>query len=186
MNLPTCHQYIRRKSQFPNIRDTGLATLLITGWRRARSPPAAGASAFRSSTCSTAPARPRARGRPVPSRWPGARGVVRDEDDLPEPQLGDDGVEVTDLIVGGVRVAGRLIRPAPPEKIKQHDAARRRQVRRQTVVEVYVVREPVHENDRRFRSRVVSDVDPVVVPLNQSLLVGHLYPGTECHITDRA
>jgi len=31
MNLPTCHQYIRRKSQFPNIRDTGLATLLITG-----------------------------------------------------------------------------------------------------------------------------------------------------------
>jgi hypothetical protein len=28
---PTCHQYIRRKSQFPTIRDTGLATLLITG-----------------------------------------------------------------------------------------------------------------------------------------------------------
>jgi hypothetical protein len=34
------------------------------------------------------------------------------------PQLGDDGVEVTNLIVGGVRVAGRLIRAAPPEKIK--------------------------------------------------------------------
>ena len=31
MNLPTCHQYIRRKSQFPNIRDIGRATLLITG-----------------------------------------------------------------------------------------------------------------------------------------------------------
>jgi hypothetical protein len=29
--LPTCHQYIRRKIQFPNIRDTGLATLLTTG-----------------------------------------------------------------------------------------------------------------------------------------------------------
>ena len=28
MNLPTCHQYMRRKIQFPNIRDTGLATLL--------------------------------------------------------------------------------------------------------------------------------------------------------------
>jgi hypothetical protein len=27
---------------------------------------------------------------------------VRDEDDLPEPQLGNDGVEVTNLIVGGV------------------------------------------------------------------------------------
>jgi hypothetical protein len=31
MKLPTCHQYIRRKSQFPNIRDTGLATVLIMG-----------------------------------------------------------------------------------------------------------------------------------------------------------
>src|SRR5260370_18391061 len=31
MNLPTCHQYIPRKSQFPNICDTGLATLLTTG-----------------------------------------------------------------------------------------------------------------------------------------------------------
>ena len=30
MNPPTCHQYIRRKSQFPNICDTGLATLQIT------------------------------------------------------------------------------------------------------------------------------------------------------------
>jgi len=53
---------------------------------------------------------------PVDGRWAG--GVVRNEDDLPEPQLGDDGVEVTDLIVGGVGVAGRLIRTAPPEKIK--------------------------------------------------------------------
>jgi hypothetical protein len=35
---------------------------------------------------------------------------MRDEDDLSEPELGDDGVKVTDLIVGGVRVAGRLIR----------------------------------------------------------------------------
>src|SRR5262249_4644953 len=53
------------------------------------------------------------------------------------------------------------------------------------VVEVYVVREAVHENDRRFRPRVISDVDPVLVPLNKSLLVGHHSLGTECHITDR-
>ena len=31
MNLPTCYQYIRRNSQFRNIRDTGLAMFLITG-----------------------------------------------------------------------------------------------------------------------------------------------------------
>ena len=33
----------------------------------------------------------------------------------------------------------------------------------------------MHENDRRFRPRVVSDVDPVFVPLNKSLLVDHYY-----------
>src|SRR5262245_53804251 len=38
---------------------------------------------------------------------------------------------------------------------------------------MYVVRKPVHENDRRFRPGVISDVDPVLVPLNKSLLVGH-------------
>jgi hypothetical protein len=43
---------------------------------------------------------------------------VRDEEDSPEPEWGDDGVEVTDLIVGGVRIARRLIRTAPAEEIK--------------------------------------------------------------------
>jgi hypothetical protein len=33
---------------------------------------------------------------------------------------------------------------------------------------------------------VVSDIDPVVAPLNESLLVRHHSLGTECHITDRA
>jgi hypothetical protein len=43
---------------------------------------------------------------------------MRDGDDLLKPQLGDDGIEVTDLIRGGIRIAGRLIRTPPPEKIK--------------------------------------------------------------------
>src|SRR5215475_11194907 len=97
-----------------------------------------------------------------------------------------DGVEVTDLIVGGVWVAGRLIRTAPPEKIKSHDPARRREVRRQTVVQMYVVRESVHENDRRFRPRVISDVDPVLVPLNKRFLVGHHSLGTEHRAADKS
>ena len=42
---------------------------------------------------------------------------------------------------------------------------------------MYVIREPVHENDRRFRPRAVSKIDPVLVPLNKSLLVGHHYLG---------
>ena len=51
---------------------------------------------------------------PVDGRRP--RCVVRDEDDWPELQLCDDGVEVADLIVRGVRVAGRVIRIALPRK----------------------------------------------------------------------
>jgi hypothetical protein len=50
--------------------------------------------------------------------------------------LGDDGVQVADLVVGGIRVAGWLIRFAPPEKVKENDSARRREVWNQAVVEV--------------------------------------------------
>jgi hypothetical protein len=104
---------------------------------------------------------------------------VRDEDDLLEPQLGDDGIQVTDLVGSGIRIAGWFIRTAPPEKIKGNDSTRRREVRSQTIVEVQVVREPMHQDDRRFRTRVFSDVDPVSVPLHESLLVGHHSLGKE-------
>jgi hypothetical protein len=30
----------------------------------------------------------------MPSQWPVARGVMRDEEDLLKPQLGDDGIHV--------------------------------------------------------------------------------------------
>jgi hypothetical protein len=103
---------------------------------------------------------------------------VRDEGDLLKPQLGDDRIQVTDLIGGGIRV----IRTAPPEKIKCDDSARRRKVREQAVVEVYVVREPVHQNDRRFRPRMVADVDLVSVPLHKSLLVDHHSLWKQCHL----
>ena len=53
----------------------------------------------------------------MPSQWPVARGVVRDEEDLLKPQLSDDGIQVTDLIGGGIRIAGWLIRTAPPEVV---------------------------------------------------------------------
>src|SRR4029450_2726127 len=57
-----------------------------------------------------------------------ARGVVRDKGDWPQPQLGDDGVQVPDLVVGGIRVGGWLIRFAPPEKVKENDPARRNEL----------------------------------------------------------
>src|SRR6516164_11671923 len=98
---------------------------------------------------------------------------MRDKEHLLKLQLGDDGIQLTDLIGGGIRIAGWLIRIAPAKKIKQNDSAWRREVRNETVVEVEVVREPVHENDRRSRSRVVPDVDPVLVPAHNGLLIGH-------------
>jgi hypothetical protein len=55
---------------------------------------------------------------------------------LLKPQLVDNGIQVTDLIGGGIRIAGWLIRTAPPKKIKENDSAWRREVRNQTVVEV--------------------------------------------------
>ncbi len=38
---------------------------------------------------------------------------------------------------------------------------------------MYVVWEAMHQNDGRFLSRVFSDVDPVLIPLYESLLVDH-------------
>jgi hypothetical protein len=61
---------------------------------------------------------------------------VRDKEDLFKPQLGDDGIQVADLIGGRVSVAGWFIGTAPTKKIKQNDSAWRRKVRNQTVVEV--------------------------------------------------
>jgi hypothetical protein len=59
-----------------------------------------------------------------------------DEEDVLKPQLGDDDIQVADLIGGGIRITGWLIRAAPPKKIKQNDSAWRREVGNQTVVEV--------------------------------------------------
>jgi hypothetical protein len=41
----------------------------------------------------------------------------------------------------------------------------------------------MHQNDRRFCSRVIPDVDPMVVPLYKSLLVDHHSLWKECRPT---
>jgi hypothetical protein len=61
---------------------------------------------------------------------------VRDKEELLKPELGDDGIQVTDLIGGGIRIARWLIRTPPPKKIKENDPAWRREVGNETVVEV--------------------------------------------------
>jgi hypothetical protein len=46
-------------------------------------------------------------------------------------------------------------------------------MRNQTVVEVKVVREPMHQNDRRFLARVFPNIDPVLIPPNERFLADH-------------
>src|SRR5262245_23113176 len=43
-----------------------------------------------------------------------------------------------------------------------------------------VVREPVHQNDGRIRTRVVLDVDPVLVPPHERFVVAHYSPLASC------
>src|SRR5215471_21799981 len=73
----------------------------------------------------------------------------------------------------GIRIAERLIRSTPPKKIKGNNSTRWREKRIQTVVEVQVVRQAMHQDDRRFLSRIFSDEDPVFIPLYEGLLVSH-------------
>ena len=61
---------------------------------------------------------------------------MRGEENLPEPRLVDDGIQVADLARRGVRIAGRFIRGAPTREIECNDATRRRKKREETVVEV--------------------------------------------------
>jgi len=61
---------------------------------------------------------------------------VRDEEDWLKPQLGDDSIQVTDLVGGGIRIARWLIRTAPPKKIKSNDSTWRREIGSQTIIEV--------------------------------------------------
>jgi hypothetical protein len=59
----------------------------------------------------------------------------------------------------------------PTDKIKCNDSTRCREIRRETVVEMEVVWEPMHQNDRRLLSRVFSDEDPVLILLYETHLV---------------
>jgi hypothetical protein len=90
-----------------------------------------------------------------------------------QPQLSNDGIQFPDLVGSGIRIAGGFVRSTPPKKIKGNDSTRWREIRNQTVVEVEVVWEAMHQNDRRFLSRMISNVDPMLIPLYESLLVDH-------------
>jgi hypothetical protein len=87
---------------------------------------------------------------------------VGDQDDLVQPELGDHGVEVAGLVLRGVGVAGRLVRFPPAEEVERDHAAAGEEGQC-PVVEVLVVGESMHQDDRRRVTRIVPDPDPVPV-----------------------
>jgi hypothetical protein len=90
----------------------------------------------------------------------GARGVVHDEQHAIEGEAVDDGVQVALLVGEGVVVRRWLVRLAPTEEIEGHDVASL-QVWNETVVEVVVVGEAVHQHDRRAIAGLLTNVDAV-------------------------
>jgi hypothetical protein len=98
---------------------------------------------------------------------------VRDEDNFRKPQLNDHGIEVSDLIGSGIRIAEGFIRRAPAKKIKGNNSTRWREIRKQTVVEMQIVREPVHQDDRRLFAWVFADADSMLIPPYETLSVAH-------------
>src|SRR6266849_2939722 len=86
--------------------------------------------------------------RPINGWW--ARSVVCDQHDLLEVQLLNDGVQVRRLIAGGVGIASGLLGCAPSEKIKRHDPARAGQPGEETIVEMQIVWEAMHQDDGRL------------------------------------
>jgi hypothetical protein len=79
---------------------------------------------------------------------------VRDKGDWPQPQLGDDGVHVADLVVGGIRVASWLIRFAPPTRFTANPRQPNRRAIRQVTSKIGAV-----ETDVPKKSRAMSTGD---------------------------
>lgn len=96
------------------------------------------------------------------------------EDNLSKPQLLDHGVQVHLLILSGVRIAERLIRRSPSEKIKCHNSTRRREIRNKAIIKMKVVWKAMHQNDRRLLTRILSGVNAVLVSLYK--LFSELHP----------
>src|SRR5262245_37647465 len=117
--------------------------------------------------------------RPINSRWAG--GVMRHKDNLSELQLLDHGVQVSLLIFCGVRIAKRLIRRPPPEKIKCHYSTRR-QIGEKAIIKMKIVWEAMHQNNRRFGARILSGVNVVLASLDKMFHEHHFY--VRSRITD--
>src|SRR5829696_3807808 len=97
---------------------------------------------------------------------------MSDKDDTFEPYVRDHGAQIPRLVVRSVRVALRLVRPPPAEEVEDNHPPSRK-MRHKAVVEVQIVREAVHQHDRRFLTRILPRVDPVASSRHRVFPVPH-------------
>src|SRR5690348_1772264 len=109
--------------------------------------------------------------RPVNGRW--TRSVVGHQHHLLEVQLLDHGVEVPHLIGCGVGITSRFLRFSPAEKIKGHDPARGDQPGEETIVEMQIVWEAMHQDDGWLLPPIFTRVDVIGTALDDMFSVGY-------------
>jgi hypothetical protein len=87
---------------------------------------------------------------------------VDDEDNALQPELIDDGLEVVDLGPGSCTVRSWLVGGPPAEEVEGYDPPSEAEMRNQAIVQVEIVRKPVHQ-DRALGAVVVADVQPMAL-----------------------
>ena len=92
---------------------------------------------------------------------------MRHQDNLPKLPLLDHSVQITFLIPGGIWIASGLVRGSPSEKIEGQYAPRWGEMGNKAVIEMKIIREAVHQQNRRVRAGVLSDVDAVLISLHE-------------------
>jgi hypothetical protein len=84
--------------------------------------------------------------RPINGWW--TRSVVCDQHNLFKFELLNDCVDIQRLIRGCIGVSGGFGRFPPPKKIKGHDPAGGREPGKKAIIEMHIVWEAMHQDDR--------------------------------------
>src|SRR6266545_4772998 len=114
-----------------------------------------------------------------------ARGIVGNQDYLPQVQRLHHTVQVPFLIVGGVWISEWFVRRAPSEEIEGHHSAGCRDKRHKTIIEVEIIWKAVHQNNDRFRASIFTRVDAVLSSRHKVFSEVHLH-STLCDLNIRS
>ncbi len=102
---------------------------------------------------------------------------MRHKDHLSKFPLLDHSVQIPLLILSGIWIIGRFIGSSPPKKIKGHYAPRRREIGKKAIIEMKIIWEAVHQDDRRLLPCIFSDVNAMLISPYELFCETHRYPG---------